>query len=346
MSQPYIYDVLEPKLFRTNTVNPPLKSRRVDTDMPRSKAEQKIAEFESYINRNVGITEGEVDKGEQIFSEAKTQDDSGREAKFFYFIGRLNPPHNGHLKALEILVKMANEQGSKPLILLGSGPGSERNMDNPISFEFKQHFISRVLNEKLPGSRFQIEKMTKLVINVSDYIRDGLNENLDKIQNIEIKHIAGGKDEDTTKLLFALKSAEKTARETAPEAEIITGVEPIEAETIEGETAMSATKVRKDAYNAFKKELGDEGNGFDIWSEKYRNFYGEDSEEMYNQILYPLKGKSREEQLAMIEKYLNPSVNPVGSKRKSKTGGTKRKKRKNKKKTQRRKKRLTNRRKY
>ena len=86
MSQPYIYDVLEPKLFRTNTVNPPLKSRRVDTDMPRSKAEQKIAEFESYINRNVGITEGEVDKGEQIFSEAKTQDDSGREAKFFYFI--------------------------------------------------------------------------------------------------------------------------------------------------------------------------------------------------------------------------------------------------------------------
>lgn len=320
MSQPEIYD--EDTLFRTKTEYYPVKSHRVG--IPRSEAEKKIAEIEKYINDNVGITEKEVHEGEQTIEEVITQDNSGREAKFFYFIGRLNPPHNGHLKALEILVKMANGEGSEPLILLGSGPGSERNMDNPISFEFKEHFISRVLKEKLPGLRFKIEKMTNPARNVSEYIRDGLNENLDKIQHIEIKHIAGGKDEDTTKLLFALKSAEKTAREIASGAEIITTVEPIEAEIVEGETPMSATKVRKDAYKALILQLNGQGNGFDIWREKYGKFYGVDSEEMYNQILYPLVSKTREEQLEMIEKYLNPIITSVGLKRK-KRGGTKRK---------------------
>lgn len=340
MSQPVVYDDENP-LFRTRTDYSPVKSHRLG--IPRTKAEENIAKFEQYINANVGINEKEVEEGEQIFSEVMTQDDSEREAKFFYFIGRLNPPHSGHLKALETLVKMANDQDSVPLILLGSGPRSERTMDNPISFELKQRFISRVLTEKMPDSRFKIEQMTNPARNVSDYIKNGLGENMDKIEHIEIKHIAGGKDEDTTKLLFALKSAEKTARELSSGAEIITAVEPIEAETIEGETPMSATKVRKDAYNAFKSELNGQGNGFDIWRERYGRFYGEDSEEMYNEILFPLASKPAETQLVMIEQYLNPNIIPVGSKRKVGKGGTKRKGRKYKKKTQKRRRRVSRR---
>ena len=330
--EPELTPFTDNKLKRTytGTTLPSIRLRGIN------KAE-KIRELESFINEN---TKEDVKNGEEFTTEELlTQDDQGQEAKFFYFIGRLNPPHNGHLKALEILVTMANNQNSVPLILLGSGPGSDRTMDNPITFELKQYFITRILNEKIPGSRFKIEKMTNPAKNVSDYIKEGLNENLNTIKTIEIKHIAGGKDEDTTKLLFALKSAEKTASAMGTGAEIIAAVEPIEAKIIEGETPMSATKVRKDAYNAFKLELYGEGSGFDIWREKYGSFYGQDSEEMYNQILYPLVSKSREEQLEKIENYLNPK------KRKRGKGGTKRKGRKYRKKTQKRRRR-TSRRKF
>ena len=324
MSQPTVYEVS--KLSRTRTYPFTIKSRHVG--ITSTERDAKIAELKKYIESNIGINEEQVEEGEQIAEEATIQDDSGNKAKFFYFIGRLNPPHSGHLKALETLVKMANEQGSEPLILLGSGPGSKRTMDNPISFELKQNFISRVLNEKMPRSRYKIEKMTNPARDVSNYIKEGLGENLDKIEQIEIKHIAGGKDEDTTKLLFALKSAEKTARNLASEAEIITAVEPIEAETIEGKTPMSATQVRKDAYRTFLN-----GTGFDGWPQEYKDFYGQDSESMYNEILFPLQ--SSEVRTEDIENYLNPK------KRKLRKGGTKRKGRKYRKKTKKRRRRTS-----
>ena len=44
---------------------------------------------------------------------------------FFYFIGRLNPPHNGHIAALHSLIIMARGDHSFPLILLGNGPQSK-----------------------------------------------------------------------------------------------------------------------------------------------------------------------------------------------------------------------------
>ena len=83
---------------------------------------------------------------------------------------------------------------------------------------------------------------------------------------------------------------------------------------------MSATKVRKDAYNAYKLQLNGEENGFDIWREKYGEFYGEDAKNIYNEILYPLESKSTEEKLNDIENYLNPRKRKV-----EKTGETKRK---------------------
>ena len=43
------------------------------------------------------------------------------------------------------------------------------------------------------------------------YLKIRQTESLSNIKYITINHIAGGKDEDTTKLAFALKSAENTA---------------------------------------------------------------------------------------------------------------------------------------
>ena len=318
MSQPLIYDD-KFSLRRTYSENGSNKASRHE-GISKTTMENKILELENFIKSNIGLTNSEVDEGEEAIEEIITHDLSGREAKFFYFIGRLNPPHNGHLKALEILVEMANAQNSTPLILLGSGPGSLRTMDNPISFEYKEYFINKVLRQKLPNSKFMIQKMTNPAKNVSDYVRSGLEMNSSKdldFTNIEIKHIAGGKDEDTTKLLFALKSAEKTALSMYPEASIIAEVEPIEAETIDGEEAMSATKVRKDAYKSVI-----DGSGLEGWKEKYGHFYGDDSEEMYNQILNPLTtAKNDEERELMVKNYLNPQVKLI--KRKANGGSRK-----------------------
>ena len=329
-SQPDVYN--SPILERTYSENPYTKSARqgITTEV----RDRKISELENFINEGMNI---QKDEGDYV-AEILTQDDERQHNKFFYFIGRLNPPHNGHIKALEQLVRMANAQGSIPLILLGSGPRGERTMDNPITFETKEQFIRSVL----PGE-YIIKKMDNPAKNVSDYIREGLEESGDTLQNIDeitIKHIAGGKDEDATKLSFALKSAEKTARELVPGATIEAGVETIDAASTDSGEAMSATKVRKDAYRTVL-----DGSGFDGWPEQYKQFYGPNAEQIYNEILFPLNSMSNEERTTVISNYINPSINDKPNDKKRKRGGTKRRKRKNKKKTQKRKRRVS-RRKY
>ena len=263
MSQPLVYSEEINPLVRSYSTQDFKKNRREGISL--TERDRKIQEFENYIKTHIGINTEEVDEGKQAVEEVIIQDESGQIYKFFYFIGRLNPPHTGHLKALEILVKMANDEGAIPLILLGSGPGSIRTMENPISFELKEQFIKRLLNERLPGSRFIIKKMTNPAGNVSKYIEDGLNmdpeveDNLLNINSIDIKHIAGGKEEDESKLLFALRAAENTAKRLAPDAEVTASVQGIVAETTDGEIPMSATKVRKDAYRSFL-----DGSGFEI----------------------------------------------------------------------------------
>jgi len=339
MSQPIVYDndmiSSTNNLFRTSSVQQPKQRRR--EGISEIERDMKIAQLENFIKSNIDITESDIDEGQQTVDEIViTQDNSEIKPKFFYFIGRLNPPHNGHIKALEELVKMANSQTSiPPLILLGSGPGSLRTMDNPITYEAKVDFIRRVL----PGN-YIIEKMTNPAQNVSEYIRRELGESILNIENIDITHIAGGKDEDTTKLAFALKSAEKTARGLVPEANISTGVAAIEAETSDTGDAMSATKVRKDAYRSVLN-----GKGFEEWQQKYGNFYGENAEQIYNEIIFPIQEIPESDRMTAIEKYINEGTLPSTGAKKRKRGGARKKTRKYKRKTQKRKRRAT-RRKY
>lgn len=310
-SLPLVY---EPTIIRTGTTTPYIlnKSKGISTQ----ERDFKIEEFEKYKENAEQINQG---RNSFTADEITTEDPSGELINFFYFIGRLNPPHSGHLKALETLVRMANDKDSIPLILLGSGPGGLRTMDNPITFELKAQFIDRLLQEKMPGSKYKIEKMTNPSKNIADYIKEGLELKGDSIiPIIKITHIAGGKDEDTTKLVFALKSAEKTAKGLVPDADIITNVEPIEAETIDNGSAMSATKVRKDAY----KSILDNGKGFEEWEKKYGIFYGANAKQIYDEILFPIQSLSDEE----ILNYINNGILPKSVGQKRKRGGTKRKK--------------------
>jgi hypothetical protein len=345
---PTIYDPVNP-------VNS-LKRTRTDTGIqPKQKGmsykdrDRLISELENYINsKNISNEYNDREDfntaDNYTADEVITQDDEGREAKFFYFIGRLNPPHNGHIKALEALVQMANSEGSTPLILLGSGPRGERTMDNPITFETKEQFIRSIL----PG-HYIISKMDNPAKNVSDYISEGLEKSGDQlgnIQDITITHIAGGKDEDATKLSFALKSAEKTARGLVPGASIKAGVEAIDAAPTDSGEAMSATKVRKDAYRTVL-----DGTNFEGWPQEYKDFYGVNAEQIYNEILFPLSQLDympEANRRKAINDYINVGKLPESEssqKPRKRKGGTKRNPRKNKKKTQKRKRRVS-RRKY
>lgn len=232
--------------------------------------------LKEYINEN------------ETIDEILTQDENKNEFKFFYFIGRLNPPHQGHLETLMSLVELANGQGSVPLILLGSGPGGIRTMDNPITFETKKNFIK----SKLPG-RYVIQQMTNPAKNVSEYVQEGLGSDISNIVRVTINHIAGGKDEDANKLNFVRTYAEKSVKSVAPEADVVTGVITMPADR-------SATKVRKDAYRTVI-----DGSGYDGWSQEYKDFYGEYAITIYNEILFPLNlqdGVEREDIINYIER--------------------------------------------
>ena len=214
-------------------------------------------------------------------------------------------------------MNVANSTNSIPLILLGSGPKGERTLDNPIPFDIKEQFIRSVLQ-----GDYIIEQMTNPAQNISNYIRKGLQSIGENISNIEINHIAGGKDEDTTKLAFALQSASKTARSMVPEdVEVTTGVTAIEAEPTDGDVAMSATKVRKDTY----KTLID-GSGFNGWPQEYKDFYGEMAPEIYEQILEP----DRNTDLTGLSHYIEYGEMLKPSKRKRKGGRNTKNKRKTK----------------
>jgi nicotinamide mononucleotide adenylyltransferase len=323
-SQPIVYE--EPhNSFRTMSPEP---IRRRREGMSSTEANIKLAEFEDYIQNVVRITREEDG---YTADEIDTEDDNGHKVSFFYFIGRLNPPHNGHIKALRTLVEMANNVNAVPLILLGSGPKGERTLDNPITFDVKKRFIQSVLPGTL-GETYIIMEMKNPAQNIANYISEGLEKNGDQfnnITNIEITHIAGGKDEDTTKLSFALDAASKTARSVIPEAEVTTNVTAIEAEPTEGDIAMSATKVRKDTYRTLL-----DGTGYTGWSQKYKDFYGPMAEEIYGNIIEPTEKIDEHERMSVLQYYIEHGEMPkMSSKRKRKGGNKRTKNKRNKPKT-------------
>ena len=289
------------------------------------KADEKIRKFEGYINE-INERANEINNSQQEeydVEEINVTETNGQSKKLFYFIGRLNPPHNGHIAALQALIKLAKESNSNsiPLILLGSGPtqknGDKRTMDNPISFETKKQFIKSKLNLLgVEETDYIIQEMTNPASDVSKYVSTqlGVGDSSD-LENIEIKHIAGGKDDDATKLSFVLKSAENTASRLAPNATVTASVEAIEPEITDTGSAMSATKVRKDAYKTIIN-----GKGFEEWNTKYGQFYGPMAQTIYDEILYPItKSEVIPEQ---IQDYIKNGTLPSNSKKRKEVNST------------------------
>lgn len=243
----------------------------------------------------------------------------------FYFVGRLNPPHNGHISALIQLIEKAKaSNNSVPLILLGNGPKTGNPLDNPISFDLKRRFIVYKLLEKgfTEGTEYIIREMTSPATNVSDFVTNQLTKVEQHLNTIKIIHIAGGKDEDASKLDFIKKFAFDAAFQIKPDTETITvTTEAIEPVTV-GSEEMSATRVRKDAYKNYLNGNGLEG----FLAEKdglYSQFFGTMAQEIYEGII----GAAQKINRLNVEAYLDPSIQVKEPKTKrARTKGGKRRK--------------------
>lgn len=287
-----------------------------------TKAVGVISESE----RDDYIRKFENDYGAKIQEQAEGTDTDGPELysveeittsptkTFMYFIGRLNPPHKGHISALVALIDAAKEKGAVPLILLGSGPGKIRTMDNPINFETKKDFITTKLSQLGfdENTDYIIKEMTNPARDVAEYVAEGL-ENADiKPDNIQITHVAGDKGDDAEKLMFALNAGVNTAEIMMPNVPVSKNVAAITAVAASNAgPAMSATIVRKDAYRSVI-----DGTGYEGWFAKYGDFYGANSEAIYNAILYPLNSIPEEEKRDVIINYLENDTLPNAKKTK------------------------------
>jgi len=305
----------------------------------KEEADIKIQEFDDYIKKlfevyieSLGESISEQ-YGDYTADEIELENSEGNdEANFFYFIGRLNPPHDGHIFALKELVSKAMSKGSKALILLGSGPkqadGDKRTFENPIKFELKKEFIEQQLQSigANEGTNYVIEEMSTPHGDLARYIGESLkSKNISDIKEIKINHFAGGKDEDATKLKSILDYAEKVAASENPGASISANVVVIEPKPNEsGLKPMSATQVRKDAYKTYLDD-----SGYNGWPEQYKDFYGPMAQQIYEEILYPIyklrsSGLSDEEIQNLTREYIETGKLPKTSKKTAKKRGGKR----------------------
>jgi nicotinamide mononucleotide adenylyltransferase len=211
------------------------------------------------------------------------------EINICYFIGRLNPPHRGHIKSLLRAIS-ATEGTSKALILLGSGGKKAGTLDNPIKFYLKKRVIEYILKNNssyVIDIDYVIEEMKNPTNQINQHIENILTraESL-TLQKINIIHIAGDKDSDKTKLDSLKVPIVKYIEKQYPELEITIstqGVSPAKSEDTSILSDLSATRVRQDAYSAY---VANEDNRF---LEKYESFYGRFTKEMYDQIVAPAR---------------------------------------------------------
>ena len=228
--------------------------------MTEEERDAKIEQFEKYI----------LDIQRQILEFGKK---NKTDLRIYYFIGRLNPPHKGHIDALEQLIQRAIDENPgnsnyKIIILLGSGPKKGNRLDNPISFLTKKNFIESKLQEKFPdtdtfifNTNVDILDMTNAPSQIIAKTLPLITENIEKIAMLRA---SGMKDGDVSKLKFIEENIRKILIKY--ESILTTNVIGIEPVTNADDISMSATQVRIDILQDCISQTN--------LSEKWRSFYG------------------------------------------------------------------------
>jgi hypothetical protein len=199
-------------------------------------------------------------------SKDKTPDN--RIKTFYFFIGRTNPPHLGHINVLIQTIRLSSESPHKypALFLLGDGPGGIRTRDNPIEHELKKRFIVEKLREEKfnENDDFVIEKMKQPPnLQVEEFIKRFISED-DTRTHVTIYQVAGGKDNDGAKHSKIRDDICKKLQESYKNITFdcnvfISDVSTSGQDNDAGQDeAMSATMVRKKAVELFNKHHKDE----------------------------------------------------------------------------------------
>ena len=202
--------------------------------------------------------------------------DELKDKNYYYFVGRLNPPHNGHITGLiQVILKALNNNGIA-ILLFGEGPGGgKRTLNDPLDFNLKSSFVknklilelqklkdegTEILQEiEIPylftSGRVKILPMSKPVDQIRKIIREDLDDLYDLYREIiiNVTRTSGTKDDDIKKLAWMEKALKlgliKPDGSIAPINTYVIGINPVEKE--DSDTAMSATQVRKDALTGF-----------------------------------------------------------------------------------------------
>lgn len=208
---------------------------------------------------------------------------------FYYFIGRLNPPHSGHIAALQQMCEAAKLHNTCAVILLGSGAKNEPRTKNPIGFSLKKEFITNKIQELgfEPEVDFTIKDMSSGPFGpIAEQLNQMIESRSVPPSVIECYLYVGGKEDDATKLTSVNKYVKTMAEKAVPDATVTAQIVPVKAIQSSSGASMSATQVREDAYHFFQS--GEEGStsdfepefapefraGFQRFYEKYGDFYG------------------------------------------------------------------------
>ncbi len=246
------------------------------------KWHQKESSYYAELKRASDVRSEKSNKGEHYSVQ--------RSGRYIYFIGRLNPPHEGHIAALLSVVEEAIDSGGIAILLFGSGPnGGIQTSKDPIGFDLKSRFVIAKLKKELqirhpdlkldemfkPGGQIQIEEMGKPVEQIRGIIQKDLISNL--FNELQTFRVSGEKDngDDVKKLEWIEKALRAGILDE--EGNIIpieTKILPFPAVSNVSGNAMSATQVRQDARTT----------SLDDFNEKYGDFYTTFTEEIYNVI--------------------------------------------------------------
>lgn len=235
---------------------------------------------------------------------------SGKESKkapsvelyFSYFIGRCNPPHQGHFHMINEAITAAREKSGKALILLGSGPKAKigidrRTKDDPLIFDLKKEIIEKNIycvndesvkdeNQKqgvelesviLEEPNYEIVEKTNPTTQVIEFVETKLKTYADNTPfKITVQHFCGEKElADKNKMRFyeAIQTI-LTERISSDynNVEIVTGIKEGNVPNEAG-ASMSATEIRTTAFRSEED------------FQYYSCIYGEDTKRVYEAII-------------------------------------------------------------
>jgi nicotinamide mononucleotide adenylyltransferase len=205
--------------------------------------------------------------------------------KIYYFIGRLNPPHDGHIEALITMITEANANNSVALILLGSGPfEGERTMDNPIPYESKVDFLRYILPKHL---QCEIRQMSTPADDVSLWYQTILSH-IKPPLSVEFIRYAGDKDGNLKKSNY-METALLRKFPTAKAHGVAVTAKPVNEKN--KKIVYSASAVREFAYTQYLSGLQDGTDGFANFDKEYKKLYGDFTRQMYDEILFPIQNE-------------------------------------------------------